>query len=68
MKSLDEKKAILGREANFVKGFLHGAKMEQSMKAYNLMVSYHKGVVRKNGLDYTTHPIRVAHQLLARLS
>lgn len=65
MKTLQEKKDIMAREAMFVKGFIHGMKLKESMRAFTLMMRYHEGVVRKSGLDYTTHPVRVAHQLLA---
>lgn len=65
MKSLDEKKLILEREANFVKGRINGLGLSESMKAFTVMKHYHEGMKRMGGLEYSTHPIRVAHQLLA---
>lgn len=65
MKSLEEKQIILERESNFVKGNIHGRNMVESMRAFNVMKSLHRGVMRKGGLEYSTHPVRVAHQLLA---
>lgn len=65
MKTLEEKMVILERESNFVKGVIHGQKMLESMRAFNVMKALHNGVQRKGGLAYSTHPVRVAHQLLA---
>jgi len=65
MKTLQEKKDIMLREANFVKGLIHGSQLQESMKAFNVMKKYHAGTFRNGGLDYDTHPVRVTHQLLA---
>lgn len=65
MKSLDEKKLIMERESNFIKGTIHGKSLQESMKAFNVMKKLHEGVKRGGGLDYSTHTVRVAHQLIA---
>lgn len=65
MKTLQEKKEIMLREANFVKGLIHGSNLLESMKAFSVMKKYHADTFRKDGLGYDTHPVRVTHQLLA---
>jgi len=48
-----------------LKGVIHGKALPESMKAFNVMKKLHEGVKRSGGLDYSTHTVRVTHQLIA---
>ena len=44
----------------YLRGFLVGAKMEQSMKALQYAREKHKNQTRKNGVPYIVHPLSMA--------
>ena len=44
----------------YLRGFLVGANMEESLKALQLMRQKHEGQTRKNGVPYIVHPLSMA--------